>query len=445
MQLRATFSKIPSKYKIIGAMLLLYIALFLMHLRIAPYADDIWYIQKMHEWPSFFALMGDFYLTWSGRVVANAIAFLLLGNAFWLWKLLNPLCLLLLAVGIARYAAPKPKLRHICFALILLFLSGPGVLDYGVFWATGSLYYLWPATAAVWLLRPFFQLALEGETNIRRLPVYAILALFACLCNEQITACVLGFMVVALGRYIIKNRRFSWRHGLLLGLGALAAVVLFAAPGSQSRFQQESYLYYVEHHTGFYEVPFFTKIANGVTWSFSMFTSVMYILLMVLFAILWYQLFAPGTGKKSRGQIPLFLILALNVAAALPQQVDFLFTFYSLSTLYGASAAQVFSILVPYVWWGLFLGCLIYMLARHQNRYYLLGFLAALASVAVLFFSPTIYTSGERTLFAASVIITTMLAARTKAKLPWPAVAFTACIAAFNVARLLSRLQLFYA
>lgn len=424
-----------------AALGLLYVGLLLLHLPIRPYSDDLWYMEELYKWDSFFALQADYYMGWSGRIVSSALAFWLMGKAFWLWRLLNPLVAVGLVYGVARIGAAKPTARTTVAVALLLLLAGPGVLDYSVFWATGSLYYLWPVTGAVWLLLPFFDLALRGETRLRFLPARMPLAVAACLGNEQATACAVGFMAVILAVYLLRRKKILWRHTALLGAGAAAAAVLFASPGSQKRYQQESYLYFLEFKTGFYEVPTGEKVAGGIAWMYGMLFSLVLVLLLALYAASWYRVYRQSGRDKTLPGLLLFGLLCFSAALVFPQQADAMFRFGEAAT--GGGVGSFWLAAAPYAYWTLFLAALCYLLAR-QNWYYLLGLLAGLCTLVVLFWSPTIYTSGERTLFVLVVVLVAMLAAQFKNKVPALPLVLIACLAAANLIRLVGRLQLFY-
>lgn len=427
-----------------GIMALVYIPLLCMHLPIKPYSDDIWYASAVNSADNFFTLQSFYYTDWSGRIASSALTFALVGKAFFLWKLLNPAVFIVLCWAIARIAAKTPKLKHFFVVLVLLLLAGPGILDYSVFWATGSMYYLWPAAAAAVLLVPFFDLALRKETCIKYFPLYIILCFFACLGNEQITACVLGFMGVAIADYIIKNKSLPWRFWVLFGVSLAFALVLFLSPGTQSRFVQETAAYAKETGLYFAELSFGTKISNGITWMFSTMVPLLYLTIIILYGASWrrvYTLNPQKTGARVMRAVTL-VVFCGALAAVFPTALEPLLSFEPFGGLWQSGFGGVVKTLLPYVFWLVFL-CLLAFLLGMQNRYYAISLLAALCTMIALFFSLAIYNSGERTMFAALVILTGAAAGVIKGRVKMPVAVFGVVLAAVNTARLLTRIRLF--
>lgn len=418
-----------------------YLALLALHLPIKPYSDDLFYMDGMRQ-SNVFALVGDYYLHWSGRVTSNFLAYGLVGSgAFWLWKLLNPMMVLLLCWGMVRLVQPKPRLQSCVVALLLLFVLGPGVLDYAVFWATGSVYYLWPLAGAVLLMHPFLDLALRRQTAIKWYPLRVVLAALCCMCNEQISACVVAFMAVILLRHFVAARKLPARHLVLLALCVAGALVLFLAPGGSERMAVESARYGDKYGVDFGLLPLGQKLQNGLAWMFGMLFANDYLVLVLLFFAFWA---AGRQSQKPAWGMALFGLGALAVAFSFPRPVQPVFSFLPLGQVFSGGLAGLATGLAPYLFWLVFFAALVVMAGR-QGFYNALALLAAVCTLVVLFFSPTLFDSGERTMMVAGVLFITLLLGRMKAKLPAPALVTLACLVAVNLYRLVGRLAVFWA
>lgn len=420
-----------------------YVFFLLLHLRIQPYSDDIWYIETARTKDNFFTLQWDYYLSWSGRVVSSALSFFLLDKAFWLWRLLNPALMVCMTWAIDRIVQKKPDSKMFALTMLLLLCLGPGVLDYAIFWATGSLYYLWPITGALFALHPFFDLAFRGEVKIRGYVPRAVLALLCVLGNEQLTLCVLGFMVVCLaGRWLKTKKAPGWRYWLMLALSGVGALVLFLAPGNSIRYMEESYLkYYLKFFVGFPETPLLTKASRGTAWVFEMLFGVLFVSLVLLMAFCWLRRYSQRQG---RARLPMLAVLGLAAALSFPSPVEPVFTFADLEeTFVGEGLAQGLLALLPYLFWLGFLGVIGYVLVR-ENLYLAIAYAAALCTVVMMTFSPTIYASGPRTLMVAGVIIVAVCLALAKERITPVVLTTVGMLAAVSVARLVTRLPLFY-
>lgn len=410
------------------ALALIYLFLLAIHLLTTPFGDDIWYGDKAHEM-NLFRFISWYYLEWSGRVTSNALNFLFMGYGYDLWRFLNPIIFMLLAWAVVRISGAAMSIRNYIFVFALFFLFSAAILDYAVFWATGSIYYLWPATMAVFLLTPFIRLALRGETSIRLYPIYIVLAILSCMCNEQVTLCVLGCMVVTLLHYIIKNRRLPIRQGILFVLSILSSLVLFLSPGTKLRVVSETETFF----PAFADMSTFGKIDFATPWFFTAFSIQLVLVVILLFAVCLWS-FWKNPGKiPAWFKWPILCLLGLACAMAARGDESYYVAFTQPSLLAQQGMVKAFFFVLPYLFWGL-LFVVLFLLLLRANLYYGLGFLMAVLSLVVLFFSPTIVASGMRTLFFAGIIFIVLILAQIKKPVHPALLVFTSCFALINIA-----------
>lgn len=427
-----TKGRLTSPQRLLIGLGVMYIFLFALHCIVGYYGDDLYYKDMVNEM-GLFPFIQWFYVKWSGRVISNILTgfFVRSTLTFWLWRFLNPLVILFLVHGIVRLTSAKINLRNHLFVLLLFFLIGGTALDESIFWATGSFYYVWPLTAAVYLLIPFFRLAFRQESTLRHYPVYIVLAVVAGLCNEQVFLCAMGVMLVTSLHYVIKARRVPLRHIILFVVTLASGLAMLLAPGVPLRVLSEI----KDHQPDFGDLSTLDKISNGIPWFFSRSIMVLYLLAVLLFGVALYRYW-----KKSGPAILrwiFFCVLALTVAVGFPLRM-LSFVSYDAVAATAPFPAAVQS-LGSYIWALFFLALLI--LLFRLNAYYGLAFLAGTCSAITLFFSPTMIASGHRTWFVFAVIcIILILAQWKKRNVNTFLLAGTACFSLLHIFYLVARL-----
>ncbi len=449
-----------------AALFACWLVLFLMHLPIQPYSDDIVYMQRAQEM-GLFSFLGDFYMTWSGRIGSNALCWLLLGQGFALWKILNPLVIIALCYGAARVFCTKVSLKNILIALLFLFALGPGVLDYAVFWATGSLYYLWPVAVGMFVIMPFLDMRRktggepippQKQAQVSLFVLRILAALFVGMCNEQLSACLLGFMALILAEHFFVKKRIAAKHLIIFACVAASFLVMMLAPGGGVRYAHEAQVFSDIFGTSFADMSAGERILRGVNWMYSAMFFSLYLVLLLVFALSWHAKYygtsaqnsllkqkPPRCAKIGRGlKYPLLALLCVSVLISFPTRIEYLFTLGYLHELdVSQGVLYVVQTLLPYAYWTLFLAGIFYLLFC-KNAAYALGLFAALCTLAVMVLSPTLYFSGERTLFVAGVLLVIIMLGLVRKKMPAPLLVAVLCLVGFNTVRLVSRLSVFY-
>ena len=136
--------------------LLLYIVLYILHLKISLVngSDDVWFADASNTSP-FLEWITMRYTTWSGRIFPDAMLYLLLDEFLWVWRLLNPLFLILLAYALVRVIKKDVSRLEMLVAIIIFGYISNSVLNSGFFWITGSMNYLWPIALGLVGMLPF--------------------------------------------------------------------------------------------------------------------------------------------------------------------------------------------------------------------------------------------------------------------------------------------------
>lgn len=368
-----------------------------------PLADDYFYAQRAHE-VGLFTFLQDFYYTWSGRVVANGFAYLLTGPLFPFWRVLNAGMIMLCAFAVTRLARGDVQKKDYLLSTGLLSIIPVSVLSLSIFWATGSIYYLWPMTMGLLLMVPFSDHFFQRHKPIRWFPLLVLAALYAGAGNEQVALCALGFMGCFFLHAILAKRPIPPKLLILFFLTAGAFALMMLAPGNGVRFQSEIQT----HFPDFLSLPIRRRLSLGVRWTYDrLFTSLRpLVLLSYLLALLKMHKPASLTALQrsvtlKRHCLYILLVIAVSPMILGDTSLNVFFTFFQ---SFAGSTPNKLMLAVPHVFWTLFSLAWVYLLFRARPLS-ALCLMAGLGSLVVMWFSPTIHASLYRTSLIAGALL----------------------------------------
>lgn len=378
--------------------------------------DDLIFVEATNG-QSLFSWIGARYLAWSGRIFTESCLYLVFHGSIALWYIITPLALMLLAWSIVRIFKEKPSFWEVVVSTCLLLMMQGQIFASSVLWMTGAICYLWPAAIGAVAMIPYADAVFRGKTSIKKstsiLCTVALLA--AALGTEQITACLLGFMVCAHIYLIVKKQKISPRY-YLMPVGMIAGLVVIAlCPGNAVRMLSEEASWY----PGFFDLSMTVKLGRTVAWMFEKIFVLCRLPVFLLSAVVLYAAFRrQGDGRRNVAVRTVFLSLFLfSLGVQFLQVTAFAgveFPLYNFaladSLLAGTLPAQSATgamILFPFLYWSGYALFLILTLLDSTKRkgFYLLCFLACVLSLLMMVASPTIYGSGNRLEFVFYVII----------------------------------------
>ncbi|MFP3156479.1 DUF6056 family protein [Lachnospiraceae bacterium ZAX-1] len=416
--------------------------------------DDIYFYDMAHRL-GFFAYLKTRYTTWEGRITSEAMTYITayFGQSF--WEIANAIMLTLLPCGIFCLAIkmlpelPPLKRFYIFIATFIgISLMHMEVVGYSMFWITGSTFYLWSTVAGIWALMPFADLVFCPQGNAgqkqSRSFFYAIPCGFiASMGLEQIAAVVITFGSLAIGWYYKKTKKIAWLHLLLVAIMVAGLILLFISPGTSIRKQSEILTWLPQ----FLTMSVGHRIFITVQWLLSGFANESKMYFCILWILLSYHLLferegfrwenrnLAGKPTKYFGATRVFGIENQNLAGKFIKPFGVLALIFAIVALLPHAGITIFSemgmgiddvglkvtqVAVPadltgqnklaMVWWMVaflltlcMLWCAIGDLLNKIVAQLIL--LAALFSSALMFFSPTIYASGNRVLFVTGVLL----------------------------------------
>lgn len=380
--------------------------------------DDAYFSTMAHSMP-FWEYLKMRYIGWEGRMTSEAMTYLAFyfGKSF--WQLANAWMLAMLPYGLIRITKKMAgdmqpgQSFFTAFLLYVLTLSlDVMVIGYGAFWITGSTFYLWSIVAGIWAAMPFVDLVYDREKRKKRSFFYGIpCAWIAAMGQEQIAAVVIAFGVLAVGYEIYKNRKVPAAHLLEILLMIVSLILVLASPGTDARTQSEIENWMPQYHT----MSVGNHIFITVQWMLSSFANEG----KILFCVIWIFAALLLLQKKERkgrilavfaavaALISLFPLMGITFFSEMGMGVeDYAQCVYQVATPFSLNGQNWLALL----WWaGMVLLTLILLWEAEESlckrMHLLLLVLAACASEAIMFFSPTMYVSGTRIYFTAQVLL----------------------------------------
>jgi len=379
---------------LIGAFLFL----FAIHLFIKPSDGDDAFFINANRTSSYLSFIVFYYKNWSGRLIPNTLAYFLLADLFWLWRIVNPLVILFASYSTARIVKHKPAATDIIFCLCLFLGLNYSILGYSVFWATGSLNYIMPIACALYTASVFADAVLRENCNIENFGL-KVTAAFLCACsNEQVSMCMVAFSVLCCGVMFWKKIKISWKHIIIVLIIILGAVMLFTAKGNMIRFEAEAQKFYPE----FNELSITDHVFVGISWLYNMiFNYMKFSVISIMAAIVLSNKHKKNTELSPRlpfsvWQIMLCLMISALFISGYIEKLFFVFK--DIKSIQAGISAAFLMDLFPYLFGAAFLFAIAWGIFKFAPKPFIFIFLAGICSLCMMWVSPTIFASGQRTL-----------------------------------------------
>ena len=408
--------------------------------------DDAYFYSMAHSMP-FFPYLKMRYIGWEGRMTSEAMTYIAFYFGKTFWQFANAAMLTLLPAGLVHIVKKMARdltereSFFLSLAVCLTILSlGIEVIGYGAFWITGSTFYLWSIVAGIWAAMPFVELVYgksEWDAQKNGMPVkrvktdsgqaapkkgsvptrmflYAIPCGFiAAMGQEQIAAVVIAFGILALVYDFCRGRRIAWLPFLEIIIMITALFVLFISPGTGARSQAEVMQWMPQYAT----MSLGNHIFITVQWILSSFANEG----KMLFCLIWL-LGAWILWKENKGNRVSGMLIGISVVFALVALLPYvgIHVFSEMGMGVTDITQCVSQVATPaslsgqnwlaLVWWLMAVVFTIVLLWRleewlRDKAVMCLMVLAACASEAIMFFSPTMYASGARVYFMSQILL----------------------------------------
>lgn len=381
--------------------------------------DEIFAAMHLHYSLPQYILMR--YQTWSGRLFIEALLYYFTSPAFFLWKWLCALSITASAfvlytfVHFGRNLSRQENFIAATLSCCSFFLINSAILSPSVFWVTGALNYLIPTTLGLIAFLPFFfSLQKENYQPRKTLVLYLAAAILTALGEEQVSLCLVGFSVLVIVYLFYTKRKISKSLWIILAVTLVFQIFSFTAPGNELRAASEISRWF----PGYNAVSIATKLNLSAFFIINTLINQTYLLFLLLWLILGILLWkkAPTINFRILSCLSFLFAGLMALRFVNPMDTTILGTF-------SETYAQLFNFqfLMPgflsrpdqwslYLLWGI--GLLLIPVSigalfkkTKTSFFYIFLFLAAMASLLVITFSPTLFPSGGRTSLVSDTLL----------------------------------------
>ena len=213
---------------------LIFVCFFAFRVEVSASLDDISYLTALDN-TGYFDYFIHRYNGWSGRVMVESIAVILMPHLYFM-KLFMAGCYVLLSYSVWRITLAD-KMRYqfgIPLVIALTLLITPSVLAEAVYWAAGAFNYLVPLSLGL-----FSVCVLMNQKDFsKKIKIFSLLSLSVSSNSEQ---CAIILLAISLLTFtFIPRTRLSLYSIFYYIVNVFFSLLLFLSPGSHKRFSIES-------------------------------------------------------------------------------------------------------------------------------------------------------------------------------------------------------------
>jgi hypothetical protein len=390
--------------------------IFQLKINIVNGSDDSWFADISKHQPYLKWIISR-YDTWSGRLFPDSMLYALLNHYVWLWRILSTVFLFLLPIFIVKILKKDVDRKDLVLCIFILGYISNDVLNTGFFWITGSINYLWPIALGLIAMFPFANRIFNY--NVKVTPtlytVFLISGFIASISNEQVALCMSAFSLLTILLIFIKRKQIAINLIPIAFVILVGTCILLFAPGNKVRWVAEVSRWF----PGYDQLSLLDKAHLGIIWLYQqLFVELRNLIL--LLSLVTFAIYYKTNDIKKFPFYTFSILLFLFISSLLISKTGDLFYNFQLINQYQFSHNLIHfwradwgfvHAIFPYIFWTGFSSLLVYLiLAKTEQKVFVfLCLAAALSTFALLFFSPTIYASGTRTLTVGSVLLSIVI------------------------------------
>lgn len=364
--------------------------------------DDAIFLQTVSEY-KFFDFLKMRYISWSGRLAADAAAYILFSLPLFVWRVFNAVAICsiihLLIQSLLKKVNPLISILIAATALVLLDFH---VTGWACFWITGSIFYLWPAAAAIFAIYTLYTILKTDNASKLQKTASFLFLIYAALSQEQTAGAL--FMLESSFFLLFPKK---WKRILpyfIITLFCIAIILL--APGTAIRSQNEVASWFPVWN----DLTLKTRSILSIQWLLNGFAESM----PLLFASIQSCILVYIISKKNRSIkffIPFITLVILIIGeilsfAKISLLTNFGFTIENMTTaIVNEKQLKSLSIIhiIPVLFQSILLLSTFILIFIHSRRISIF-FITGFACAAVLIFSPTMYASAGRVFFIPAIL-----------------------------------------
>ena len=383
--------------------------------RLGIVADDANFFQFVPLDSSYPSYAMDRWQHWTSRVTGEIVTVMMLHLPFIVWRVLDCLVYVLIAVCLQKIFNPK-KERKTDWLITGIVLTFPLFAMGTAGWAATSCQYSWCLLAA---LVPTVVLVkkLRGEKVTLAMQILSILPLLYTWNSEQLMGVMaLALPIVAIYNFAVKKQKPDW-HIIAMWVITLVGIGIFAlCPGNVERTAVEI----SAHFPGYAELSLVQKIEMGMEYTGRTLLNypTVFLMTVVLLTILTYTAKKQSTFAKMVASFLIVMTLGFTVFRDLlvpfTDKFQFFWSNFLMRDVLGASVNFSPTLFLLLLAMGVAVIYLIWVNFKEERFWLVLVVLLGVGSQMIMSFSPSIYVSGSRTgmLMLFSFMILSLCAAK---------------------------------
>lgn len=361
--------------------------------------DDAFFDHYVHTM-SYLDYIQARYMTWTGRIGGESLVYLVFTLGIWAWRVVNAFMVAAVPMLLLMITGLRVDWRTLTLACAGYLFMDIITCGHAAVWVNGSIFYTWSLVCT--LLCIYFNLKGASLRAREGGAVLFPLIFFAASSIEQIGFALLAFFAFTIAYRLWKKEPLP---PLLIAqtcfLVAVLAVVLMA-PGNSVRVAQETEQWF----PAFAVMPFAERAFISVQWLLSSLANEGKLFL--VFIWIGCLLTAPQKSKAVTALTAVFTAVALLPFARINVLADTGINYIdpAVPPAVFPSAAHATALnIVSMAWWAVAGTFTFYTLKRSMGLTGVALFAVALLCEAMMFFSPTIYASGERVFYVTDWIL----------------------------------------
>ena len=374
---------------------------------------------------NFLEFISERYWYWSGRLFSEALVYLFTSRLFFLYQWLCAALITVCSFSVYKWITAAKEMRpshKLTFAYISCFgfaLISSSILSSSVFWVSGSLNYFVPFTFGIIAFTPFvFALKnIDYKPGIFLKTGFIASAVFAAFSQEQVSLCLFAFSAFSIAYLLVKRRKLSRFLISLLIITTVCMIVSLSAPGNSIRYEASVVQYFPQ----FEQIGFSARMAVSAHFCTNMLINQSCLPLMFLWFIIGSLLFTRKKSVLSKVISIALITVAIIMLLRFISPADFVFSRFTglLSPLFTFNyltwqSIRIPSVFFPYLFWGIALllipaGIILIWGKSKETFFYGLLYLGAIATFALISFSPSLYVSGGRTGYIGNMLLILLL------------------------------------
>lgn len=384
---------------------LLFIVLFIFHLRLGCVNDDLYFRALITDngLNQILNLVHYRYFSWSSRFLIEFVLLFLSYLPMIVWVFLNSFVLVIMAWFIPKFFTESSNLKNNIFSAILIL-----IFCIPLFTAMNdgaiaiSLNYLWPLFFILvhFYLLKYYILKNNNLKTLKRIFLYVLLIfslIFACNHEQGLVACFILYIIIIAYHYY-STKKINTKLLMLLLLIVCCGLIIFLCPGNQIRLISETNTWW----PSFGELTVFNKLNMGICSFYRLVISECNLICLIFLLSFGLYVYKINNNRLSGfiALIPFIICLAINLLLALNiiPALNYFFLSTESYSLVSTPISLVFTLFYSIITLCIFYGIFIIIKFKNRKSGFLILILLIIGFIVsiIIGFTPTMLPSMHR-------------------------------------------------